>query len=37
MVELFSELYVKQNGDGMNQEQEEYLKGVIAKIWEEGK
>lgn len=35
--ELFSELYVKQNGDGMSQEQEEYLKGIIAKIWEEGK
>ena len=35
--ELFSELYVKQNGDGMSQEQEEYLKDIIAKIWEEGK
>ena len=33
--ELFSELYVKQNGDVMGQEQEAYLKSVIAKIWEE--
>lgn len=33
-LELFSELYAKQNGDSMSHEQEEYLKSVINEIWE---
>ncbi len=33
-VELFQELYVKQNGDSMSTQQEEYLKKVIETIWE---
>ena len=33
-LELFSELYAKQNGDSMSREQEEYLKSVINEIWE---
>ena len=33
-LELFGELYFKQNGDNMSARQEEYLKGVIEKIME---
>ena len=33
-MELFNELYTRQNGDGINQLQEKYLKEVIEKIWE---
>ena len=33
-MELFSELYFKQNGDGMSPQQEDYLKKVMEKIWE---
>lgn len=33
-VELFHELYAKQNGDSMSTQQEEYLKKVIETIWE---
>ena len=33
-LELFGELYFKQNGDHMNTQQEEYLKGVIEKLME---
>ena len=36
-LELFTELYVKQNGDGLSPQQEEYMKKVIAMIWEEEK
>ena len=32
--ELFCELYMKQNGDGLNPQQEDYLKKVMVKIWE---
>ncbi len=31
---LFSELYVKQNGDVLSPQQEEYLKKIMKKIWE---
>ena len=33
-LELFTELYVKQNGDGLSPQQEEYMKKVITMIWE---
>ena len=33
-LELFCELYLKQNGDTINQQQEEYLKSVMAEIME---
>ena len=33
-LELFSELYSKQNGDGMDTVQKEYLEEMISKIWE---
>ena len=33
-MELFNELYTRQNGDGISQLQEKYLKEVIEKIWE---
>ena len=33
-LELFNELYTRQNGDGISQLQEKYLKEVIEKIWE---
>lgn len=33
-LELFGELYFKQNGDNMSAQQEEYLKGVIEKLTE---
>jgi exonuclease SbcD len=33
-MELFGELYLKQNGDVMNQQQEDYVKKVVEKIWE---
>ena len=33
-LELFKELYVKQNGDCINQQQEEYMKKIIETIWE---
>lgn len=36
-LELFNELYFKQNGDDLSQLQETYLKEVIEKIWEEDK
>jgi exonuclease SbcD len=36
-MELFSELYVKQNGDGLSPQQEDYLKKVMEKIWEDDK
>lgn len=35
--ELFSELYVRQNGDRMNAGQEAYVKDIISKIMEEEK
>ena len=34
-LELFNELYIKQNGDILNQQQEEYMKKIIETIWEE--
>ena len=34
-LELFSDFYEKQNGSPMNAEQEEYMRSVIEKIWEE--
>ena len=36
-MELFGELYLKQNGDVMNQQQEDYVKKVVEKIWESDK
>ena len=33
-MELFNELYTRQNGDGISHLQEKYLKEVIEKIWE---
>lgn len=33
-LELFSELYLKQNGDEMDTVQKEYLMEMISKIWE---
>lgn len=36
-LELFSELYAKQNGDGISQQQKDYLIGMIARIREEEK
>lgn len=33
-LELFGELYLKQNSDVLDPQQENYLKGVIEKIWE---
>ena len=32
--ELFSELYEKQNGQPMSEEQEAFLKGLVESIWE---
>lgn len=34
-LELFSDFYEKQNGSLMSAEQEEYMRSVIEKIWEE--
>ena len=34
-LELFSELYVAQNGMALTEDQEEYLNSVIEEIWEE--
>ena len=36
-LELFNELYTRQNGDGINQLQENYLKDLIERIWEREK
>ena len=36
-LELFNELYTRQNGDGINQLQENYLKDLIESIWEREK
>ena len=33
-MELFSELYAKQNGDSLTPEQEAYLRSVMENIWE---
>lgn len=35
--ELFAELYAKQNGGSMDEEQETYIRKTIKEIWEEGK
>ena len=34
-LELFSELYVAQNGIELSEDQKEYLNSVIEEIWEE--
>jgi exonuclease SbcD len=34
-LELFSELYISQNGMPFSEEQEKYLKNVIEEIWED--
>ena len=34
-LELFEELYARQNGDGMTMQQQDYLSEMIAKIMEE--
>lgn len=36
-LELFNELYERQNGDGISTQQESYLKSIMEKIWEEEK
>lgn len=36
-LELFEELYARQNGDGMTMQQQDYLSEMIAKIMEEEK
>ena len=36
-MELFNELYSRQNGEGISPLQERYLKEVMEKIWEEEK
>ena len=33
-LELFSEFYEKQNGQGMSQEQKDFTEALISKIWE---
>jgi exonuclease SbcD len=33
--ELFSELYEKQNGQPMSDDQEAFLKGLVESIWED--
>jgi exonuclease SbcD len=32
-VDLFGELYERQNGQPMNGRQEEYARGVFAEVW----
>ena len=34
-TDIFSELYVKQNGQAMSKDQEAFLKGLVEKIWED--
>ena len=34
-TDIFSELYVKQNGQAMSEDQEAFLKGLVEKIWED--
>ncbi len=35
--ELFAELYMKQNGSGMSEEQEKFMKKLISEVWEDEK
>ena len=36
-LELFAELYMKQNGSGLTDDQEKFMEKLIAEVWEDEK